>query len=121
MSPILFSFLLLAADTGGIGATPRFALQSYHAPAPPERDAWFGDDKLKHFAMSYVITAGSFSAARLVADRDASVTTGIALGVAAGILKEVYDKRDRRRISVKDLFWDALGITAGAVIAKQTR
>jgi uncharacterized protein YfiM (DUF2279 family) len=122
MTPILLPLLLLAADTGGVSATSRFARPpAYYAPAPAERDAWLGEDKFKHFMMSYAITAGSFGAMRMVADRDASLTSGIALGIAAGILKEVYDKRDRRRFSAKDLLWDALGITAGAVIAKQTR
>lgn len=122
MTHVLLPLLLLAADTGGVSATSRLALPPVlHAAAAPERDAWLGEDKIKHFAMSYMITAGSFSAVRVVADRDASLASGIALGAAAGILKEIYDKRDRRRISVRDLLWDALGITAGAVIAKQTR
>jgi uncharacterized protein YfiM (DUF2279 family) len=119
---IALAFLLLAADTGRTLATsPMAPPVIYTLPAAQERDAWLGEDKFKHFAMSYMITATSFAAARIVTDRDASVTTGIALGVAAGIAKEMYDKRDRRRFSVRDLLWDAAGITAGALIAKQTR
>ena len=93
----------------------------YNAAVVIERDDWLGEDKFKHFAMSYMITAASFGTARMAADRDASLTAGIAIGAVAGILKEIYDKRDNRRISVKDLLWDAAGIAAGAVIAKQTR
>ena len=114
--------LLLAADTGGVSRPPQIAAPVfYNAAAAIERDAWLGEDKFKHFAMSYMITAATFGTARVAADRDASLTVGIAIGAAAGILKEIYDKRDNRRISVKDLLWDAAGITAGAVIAKQTR
>ena len=120
MSPILLPLLLLAADTGAV--RPRLAeAPLYNAPTVAERDDWLGEDKFKHFAMSYMITATSFGVARTVADRDATLTAGIALGAAAGILKELYDKRDKRRISFRDLLWDAAGITAGALIAKQTR
>ena len=121
MSPILLPLLLLAADTGGLTRPVVLAPPAYNAPAIPERDDWFGQDKFKHFAMSYMITATSFSATRVVADKDASIGTGIALGVAAGILKEVYDRRDRRRFSFRDLLWDAAGITTGVLIARQTR
>ena len=120
MSLILLPFLLLAADT--VRAKPaRLDAPVYDAQALAERDDWFGQDKFKHFAMSYMITATSFSATRMVADKDASLGSGIALGVAAGILKEVYDKRDKRRFSYRDLLWDAAGITAGVLIARQTR
>ncbi len=114
--------MLLAADTGTVTRPPQIAAPAiYNAAVAAERDDWLGEDKFKHFAMSYMITAATFGAARVAADRDASLTTGIAIGVVAGILKEIYDKRDNRRISVKDLLWDAAGIAAGAVIAKQTR
>ncbi len=116
----LIPFLLVAADTGRVPLAP---------PLPPpaitilivEDDRWLGEDKFKHFAMSYMITAGSFSVARTVTDRDASLAAAVALGAAAGILKELYDRRDERLISVRDLIWDAAGIAAGVLIAKQTR
>jgi uncharacterized protein YfiM (DUF2279 family) len=122
MTTILLPLMLIAADTSRVRTTPP-VLQpvSFTAAAVQERDAWLGEDKFMHFAMSYVITTGSFGAARVVTDKDASLATGIALGAAAGILKEIYDKRDSRRFSVRDLLWDAAGITAGVLIARQTR
>jgi uncharacterized protein YfiM (DUF2279 family) len=90
-------------------------------PASQERDDWLGEDKLKHFAMSYMITTFSFAAARTVTGHDASVTVGIAVAAAAGIAKEIYDKRDKRRFSFRDLLWDAAGITIGTLVAQQTR
>jgi uncharacterized protein YfiM (DUF2279 family) len=114
--------MLLAADTSrAMSPPPLLQPVRYTTQAAPERDAWLGEDKFMHFAMSYMITTGSFGAARIVTDKDASLATGIALGAAAGILKEVYDKRDSRRFSFRDLLWDAAGITAGVLIAKQTR
>ena len=121
MTTILLPLMLLAADTSRVPAPTYLRSPVRYTAALPEADAWLGEDKLMHFAMSYMITAGSFGAARLVTDKDASLATGIALGAAAGILKEIYDKRDSRRFSVRDLLWDAAGITAGVLIAKQTR
>lgn len=121
LSSILLPLLLLSADTCHAKAA-RLDAPAYIAPvAVAERDEWLGQDKFKHFAMSYMITATSFGAARMVTDKDASIGTGIALGVAAGILKEIYDKRDKRRFSFRDLVWDAAGITTGVLIARQTR
>jgi uncharacterized protein YfiM (DUF2279 family) len=71
--------------------------------------------------MSYMITAGSFAGARLVAARDESVMLGAAVGLAAGIAKEIYDRKTNRSASARDLIWDAAGIAAGVIIAKQTR
>ena len=114
--------MLLAADTGTVPRAPQYAVPvTYNATVTLERDDWLGEDKFKHFAMSYMITTASFGTARMATDRDASLTVGIAIGTAAGILKEIYDKRDKRRISIKDLMWDAAGIAAGAIVAKQTR
>lgn len=83
----------------------------------PQADAWVAEDKLKHFAMSYLITVGSAAAVRLTAEKNVSLTIGVSVSAAAGILKEL---RDQRR-SFKDLAWDAAGIAAGIVVVQQTR
>src|SRR5687768_11813668 len=58
---------------------------------PP--DKWIAEDKLKHFAFSYLITSGSAGAARTVTGRDESVLIGAGVGLLAGIAKELYDKK----------------------------
>lgn len=77
-------------------------------------DRWVAEDKLKHFGMSFAITGFTFS---MVEDRRVAVSAS----AAAGLLKEVYDKRQRRAFSGRDLFWDALGIAAGYAVIKQAR
>ena len=84
-------------------------------------DKWIAEDKLKHFAFSYMITSISAGAARTVTGRDESVLIGASLGLLAGIAKELYDKKNNRSASFKDLIWDALGITAGVLVAQQAR
>lgn len=91
------------------------------APANrPPHDRWFGEDKFKHLAFSYMVTAGTFGVSRLALDHDASVTLGAIAGVAAGIGKELYDARGQGA-SLRDLVWDALGVTAAVLIAQETR
>jgi uncharacterized protein YfiM (DUF2279 family) len=91
------------------------------APAsPPPQDRWVGEDKFKHLAFSYVVTAGTFGVSRLAADHDASITIGAIAGAAAGIGKEIYDAR-RQGASFRDLAWDALGVAAAVLIAQETR
>ena len=126
VTTLLLPLLLLAADTGRAGpmAPPRtFAIYGESAINRESRDhhdRWFGEDKFKHLAFSYMITVGTFGAARLVADRDASITLGAIAGVAAGIGKEIYDAKTQGP-SARDLIWDAVGIAAAVLIAQETR
>jgi putative lipoprotein len=95
----------------------------YGQTAVAHQDAWFGIDKIKHFFMSAFIESVAYSAlqAARVNHRPA---LGGAIGVtmAVGISREIHDKRTPGNIfSVRDLTWDAVGATAGAVLLSQTR
>jgi uncharacterized protein YfiM (DUF2279 family) len=95
----------------------------YAQAAVVHQDSWFGADKIKHFFMSAFIESVTYSAlqAARVNHRPA---LGGAMGVtlAIGIGREIHDKRTPGNIfSVRDLTWDALGATAGAVLLSQTR
>ena len=114
-----------------IGSVGEFALDTLlvcaallcAAPAQQTlpQDLWFAEDKLKHFAFSYLITSGSAAAARTVTGRDESVLIGAGVGLLAGITKELYDKKSNRSSSFKDLIWDAAGVAIGVFVARQTR
>jgi uncharacterized protein YfiM (DUF2279 family) len=125
---MLLPLLLLTADTGRaavgpLASPPTLAIYGESAINRESRDhhdRWFGEDKFKHLAFSYMITVGTFGAARLIADRDASITLGAIAGVAAGIGKEIYDAKTQGP-SARDLIWDALGIAAAVLIAQETR
>ena len=93
------------------------------APTPPRQaDAWIAEDKVKHAAMSFAVTA--FVQAGV---RSADVQTGTAVPIAAavagivGIGKEVHDRRKGGSFSVRDLAWDAAGIIAGVLVTSQAR
>ena len=86
---------------------------------PPDR--WFGEDKFKHFALSYMITVGGYAGARFVAGHDESVWIGAGVGLAAGIAKELYDRQTNRSASLRDLLWDVAGVATGMIVAAHTR
>ena len=86
---------------------------------PPDR--WFGEDKFKHFAFSYMITVGGYAGARFLAGHDESVWIGAGAGLVAGIAKEIYDRQTNRSASMRDLLWDVAGVATGMIVAAHTR
>ncbi|MHB1297753.1 MAG: DUF2279 domain-containing protein [Gemmatimonadaceae bacterium] len=94
----------------------------FGAPQPSQapRDAWFGIDKAKHFAVSAMIQGVGHSVLRANGHeyREAAWTAGaITLGV--GIGKELWDARRGRVFSWKDLAADGAGGITGAVVVRQ--
>ena len=92
------------------------------AVAAPHQDAWFGVDKIKHFFISAFIESVTYSAlqAAKVKHRPA---LGSAIGVtmAVGVGRELHDRRVPGNLfSIRDLTWDAIGTTAGAVMLVHT-
>jgi uncharacterized protein YfiM (DUF2279 family) len=87
------------------------------------RDRWFGEDKLRHFFASLVVTSISASAARAAGfDHDQSLAAGVGVGVAAGVWKEIRDhRRPGGSASVRDLVWDLAGVAAAAAVFQQGR
>ena len=89
--------------------------------ATAEADPWFGPDKARHFFVSAALQSLSYGALRA-----AEVEHGTALGGASavtaafGIGKELRDRRQGRRISVRDLVWDAAGAAAVSVLLART-
>jgi uncharacterized protein YfiM (DUF2279 family) len=89
----------------------------------PQRpaDRWVAEDKLKHFALSYTVTAFAFAGALNVFDTDASRTTAVVAGITAGVLKELYDRAHAKPFSGRDLIWDVAGVALGYIVVRQVR
>jgi uncharacterized protein YfiM (DUF2279 family) len=117
ISPLILApLLLVAADTGVTRL--RTAIEPIDVAAP---DKWVAEDKLRHFAYSYTITTMTSATARVVTGRNESVAIGAAVGVIAGIGKEIYDSRRRGGASFRDLVWDLAGVAVGVYVAQQVR
>lgn len=83
----------------------------------PEEDAWFGSDKLKHFAAAGAI-AGGITCALEDEGREPATAAGLGAAMAAGLGKEWYDLDIKKTCwSWKDLVWDFLGASAGVTAA----
>lgn len=98
------------------------AVNIIYAQAAVAGDSWFGIDKIKHFFISAFIESISYSALQAsgVKRRPA---LGAAIGVTAafGVAREIHDKRKPgNRFSYKDLTWDGLGMSAGALMLTHT-
>jgi len=92
-----------------------------HATAPARaNDPWFGRDKLAHFAVSAIIQSAAHSAFRSRGASYGSASLGAAgVTAAAGIGKELWDLKRRDDFSFRDLAWDGIGGTTGAVLVRQ--
>jgi uncharacterized protein YfiM (DUF2279 family) len=86
------------------------------------RDPWFGEDKARHFGMSYAITTFTSGGARLAGAGDAAaLPAALVVAGVAGIGKEVYDRRAGGLFSYRDLVADAVGIAAGVLVLRASR
>jgi uncharacterized protein YfiM (DUF2279 family) len=90
--------------------------------APPHQDGWFGIDKLKHFFMSAFIESVTYSALQAAhANHRSALGGAIGVTMAVGVGRELHDRRMPGNLfSIRDLTWDALGTTAGAVLSSHT-
>ena len=97
-----------------------FAL-TFGAPADRPRDPWFGADKVKHFATSAVVQAMSYGAIRATnAGHRSSLVGATAVTMAAGVGKELHDRRAGGPFSLRDLAWDAAGAGAATAVLVRT-
>ncbi len=92
------------------------------AVPPQTPDPWWAEDKLRHFAASFVATSLSASAARAAGlDQPGSLYAGSATGVTVAVGKEVSDRRRGGIFSLRDLVWDAAGIAAAVLLLDAAR
>jgi uncharacterized protein YfiM (DUF2279 family) len=99
------------------------AVNLVYAQSVVVRDSWFGADKIKHFFMSAFIESVTYSALQAArVNHRAALGSAMGVTMAIGVGREIHDKRTPGNIfSVRDLTWDVVGATAGAVLIAQTR
>ena len=103
------------APPGGVVQRPQ------PVPHADPADAWFGEDKFRHFTMSLATTSFAFAGLRSLGAGDAAPGGAAAIALAAGIAKEFYDVRVGRSFSYRDLAWDVAGVLAGYALARNGR
>ena len=81
------------------------------------QDKWFASDKMKHFGGGAAISGGAYAVAVPVTKRRGwRVAIGTTVGVGAGAVKELRDRR-RGGGSWRDFAWTAGGTATGTFIA----
>ncbi len=81
-------------------------------------DRWLGEDKLRHFALSFAATEMVYAGSSFGLDGDAALPAAAATGLALGIAKELRDRRAGLHFCLKDLAWDAAGVALGVVLVR---
>ena len=86
-------------------------------------DAWWGEDKLKHF-----VVAGGISAAATAIASQNGASDGAAFAVAvpitlgAGSAKEWHDREVKGTYwSWRDMAWNAVGAAAGSIVVLEAQ
>ena len=85
-------------------------------------ETWLGADKVKHFFISAFIESLGFGGL-LAVGADRGTARGGALGItaAAGVGREVHDRRTKGEFSLGDLAWDAAGAGAALLLLSRTQ
>lgn len=101
------------AGLGHVGA-PRLSPRARAS----DRDPWFGADKAKHFAATFLLATGGYASTSLFDDRPSRrLAVGGALAMGTGVAKEFWDLAGHGVPSWRDLSWDGLGTAAGLVVS----
>lgn len=81
-------------------------------------DPWWGRDKALHFGVSAALASGGYAMGALIWEEPGpALATGAALGLGAGIAKEILDLAGMGHPSWKDLAWDVAGTGVGLLLA----
>lgn len=140
---VLAALLWAGLGGGAAGQGPRAAPPGSPFPSvslghadPPSgyemQHSWFSRDKLYHFTISAVGAGGLYAGGRIAGlKRWQAVLVSAGVMGAVGVLREIAqpdpdDLLTRRKLSRKDLWWDAAGIVVGisvtdAVFRRRTR
>lgn len=87
-----------------------------------EADPWFGPDKAKHFFLSAFLQGVGYAGLRSMDVEHGAALAGASVATLGfGIAKEMSDRRGGRRISGRDLLWDALGAGAASALLARTQ
>lgn len=88
------------------------------AQTPPDPDPWWGTDKALHLGLSAGITGAGYGiAVPITDDVPGRAAFAAAVGLGAGLAKEVADALGLGTPSWKDLLWDAIGTSVAVTVS----
>jgi uncharacterized protein YfiM (DUF2279 family) len=84
-------------------------------------DLWFSGDKVLHFGISLCVGFSIYSVYFVATRNDMGAKCiSITSAVLLGLIKEYYDWRVKKHFSYKDLAWDAIGASMGALLGEMS-
>lgn len=122
--------LTLGCGTSGAVEAPtpvhvtlgRGAVGELEAFEPGARtDRWVGEDKLRHFVMSFAATTMVYGGARAAVDAETALGAAALGAVTLGVGKEVHDARAGAFFDWKDLAWDFAGVAVAVILVDRIR
>lgn len=120
MAPSAAASMALPAAVPGAGSTARAAAP---AAAPAHRAAVVtlpGEDKFRHFWLSYGATSLGFGVASAV-DGDRALPAAVAAAAVVGLVKELQDRGRGGVFDPADLVANAAGIAAAYFVLREIR
>jgi len=121
--PELIRIGVLLAGLAGVPSdpAPAAALPAVVADVPAA-DPWLGADKFRHLGMSFAATTFTFAAARAAgAEAGVALQLSVPVSAAAGVGKEIHDRRRGGVFSLRDLAANAMGIAAAYFLLREVR
>ena len=95
------------------------SLHSSPFAAPP--DAWFGQDKARHFFLAAFVQSMTYGSLRGTGLSHGSALAGASFVTGAvSVGKEVRDRRVTGTFSTRDLVWDAAGAGTVTLLLRRT-
>jgi uncharacterized protein YfiM (DUF2279 family) len=83
-----------------------------------ERDPWLARDKAMHFSASFMLAGDGYAGTSLLTRQEHwRAGIGVGVAIAAGAGKEIYDIYGGGDPSLRDLTWDVVGATTGAMVS----
>jgi len=93
-------------------------LSSGARAAPPDPDPWWGTDKALHMSVCAGLSGGGYAlSTQITGDIPGRAAFGAAVGIGAGLGKEVLDATGLGDPSWKDFLWDVIGTSIGISVA----
>jgi uncharacterized protein YfiM (DUF2279 family) len=121
----LMQIAAVMSATAGSPASDPGVLVASAAPvtaiAVAAPDAWLSEDKFRHVAGSWTAAVFSYAAARSVTDARTALAVALPATAAAGIAKELFDRRAGGPFSLRDLAADAVGAGAAWLLIRELR
>ena len=120
---ILFLILMISGTTV-FGFWQKAEVDTSISSSDHFQDDWFGEDKVHHAVMSFMLTWWGTMTHDLMHDHGSNqdIRAGVGFSITLGLAKEIRDSRmPKNRFSWKDIVADLLGIGMAVLLLNRVK